>query len=410
VYKWQINKQISVNFTVERTVFCFFWLLWLGYGFLLCHLGFGEDTDAWLMAQTAQKLSLGQGYDPARSFGNPLYEFLLVLIQPKQNWFLSNVFSLLLASVFLWRLRSYFLLLTEIQLLIARLSVMVLPVFIEAATSSIEYLLGWLLLFETLHASKNVLIRMFWCFLILAVFTRLEFFILLIPIFFPKNEKVFPFFFLIAVFFSFLFWSFGKNPAPFYFLQDAIHFYAGRIFFLFKQAGAWLPIYLILLMGILLNKQIEPWYWKTGIIGLVFFIFFPFEWAYCFPVMLFGLVAWIPIGSKPIQVAIPILFFLLSTFDFKSFSFFNLPPNYKRRLEMTKLYQEAQVCDFKQATLFLEGATYLPTDTRNWEKLMGNRLFHRKNSNFFVGEKLTVTELDSLKKTGMEIKERLSGP
>jgi len=77
---------------------------------------------------------------------------------------------------------------------------------------------------------------------------------------------------------------------------------------------------------------------------------------------------------------------------------------------MTKLYQEAQVCDFKQATLFLEGATYLPTDTRNWEKLMGNRLFHRKNSNFFVGEKLTVTELDSLKKTGMEIKERLSGP
>ncbi len=72
----------------------------MGYAFALCKLGFGEDTDAWLMAQTAQKLSFGETYDPARSFGNPVYEFLLMLIQSNQNWFWSNFFNLFLGSVF----------------------------------------------------------------------------------------------------------------------------------------------------------------------------------------------------------------------------------------------------------------------------------------------------------------------
>jgi hypothetical protein len=400
---------MSVNFTVERAVFCFFWILWLGYAFALCKLGFGEDTDAWLMAQTAQKLSFGETYDPARSFGNPVYEFLLVLIQSKQNWFWSNFFNLFLASVFLWRLDKYFPFLSGFQLLIARLTLMVLPVFTEAASSSMEYVLVWLLFFEALQARKNGFNWLFWCFSFLIVFTRLEFFLFLIPFFYSKNEKPHFLFYALAAYLGFyLFWSFGQNPSPFSSLENGIQFYGGRIFFLFKQAGPLLPLYLFLLADNLSNRNALTEYQKSGIFALAFFVLFPFEWAYAFPALISGLVSWISIFGKPVQVAIPISTFLLSIIHFETNSFLSFPSNFRNRNEMIKTYTSAQVIDFKRPTLILEGATYLPTNTRNWDKLMNNRLFHKKSSNLFIGERLSEKEIDSLKLSGMAVHQKFS--
>ena len=411
--KWQVNKQNNVNFTVERAVFCFFWFFWLVYGVKLCHLGFGEDTDAWLMAQTAQKLSFGEGYDPARSFGNPVYEFLLVLIQPHQNWFLSNLFNLFLASLFLWRLGKYFPGLSEIQLLTVRLTLLVLPIFTEAATCSMEYMLVWFLLMEALLAEKNGQIWLFWCLVFLAVFTRFEFLLFFIPIIFYKNEKAIsplPFYFLLFIVASFIFWSFGKNPAPFSSVEGSIYFYGGRLFFLFKQAGVLSAIYLGLLAGIIFNLKEKNGYQKVGIVALVFFVLFPFEWAYSFPAMIFGLVILVSKSNKPSHLALPFFVLMLTFIKIQTGSILNYPSNFRNREEMTRMYNVAQIIDYQQATLVLEGATFLPTDTRNWEKGLNNRLFHRKNSNFFVAEKLTLQELDSLKKVGMVVLKSLPMP
>jgi hypothetical protein len=178
--KRQISTQNSVNFSDERLIFVFSCLAFCLVGSHLAQLGFGEDTDAWLMAQTARKLALGLGYDPARSFGNPLYEHLLIFLQPRLNWEWSNLVNLFLGVVFVWRLPLLFPFLSVRQSLILRLSVMALPVFMEAATSSMEYMLAWSLLLETLLAWNTKRLAAFFCFETLAIFTRLEFLPLLV--------------------------------------------------------------------------------------------------------------------------------------------------------------------------------------------------------------------------------------
>jgi hypothetical protein len=286
---------------------------------------------------------------------------------------------------------------------------MVLPVFTEAASSSMEYMLVWVLFFEALQARKNRFNWLFWCLSFLIVFTRLEFILFLIPFFYSKNEKPhIPFYVLAASFGFYLFWSFGKNPSPFTSFETGIQFYAGRIFFLFKQAGLLLIVYLFLLAGILSNRKALTEYKKSGIIALAFFVFFPFEWAYAFPALLSGLVGWISIFRKPVQFAIAISSFLLSITHFETDSFLSFPSNFRNRNEMIKTYTTAQVIDFKRPTLILEGATYLPTNTRNWDKLMNNRLFHKKSSNLFIGERLSEKEIDSLKLSGMAVHQKFS--
>jgi hypothetical protein len=51
----------------------------------------------------------------------------------------------------------------------------------------------------------------------------------------------------------------------------------------------------------------------------------------------------------------------------------------------------------------LFGATYFPTNSKNWEKSMTNRLFRRKGTNFFVGERFKESELDSIKNAGFQL-------
>ena len=77
-------------------------------------------------------------------------------------------------------------------------------------------------------------------------------------------------------------------------------------------------------------------------------------------------------------------------------------------MEMTRDFQWAQSVDFPQKTLLLYGATWFPTDVGHWEKVLDNRIFHRKGSRFYVGEKLNRPEiLDSLRSAGFQIYEKI---
>jgi len=403
--KRQIQSQIKVKLTVERFVFSCFWLAWCCWCYTLCQLGFGEDTDAWLMAQTAQKLSFGLPYDPARSFGNPLFEYLLVILQPNQQWFWSNLFNLLLASIFLWRISHYFSFLTNIQVLIIRLSLMAFPIFTEAASSSMEYMLAWLLFMETVAVHKTNSKWRALIFATLTVFTRLEFFPIFLFGLFPqlkgKISNAFTFYIgLTLAFVMYLVWAYGKNPSPFYSIESAIHFYAGRLYFLLRQAGIWIPVYLFLFSGIIC-RTFE--FRRIGLASLLFFLLFPFEWAYAFPALLFGLFGWISTSSIQKRFVFLAGIFMVTCMDFSGKLNFGLASNFETRTEMNQLFKLATYANFEKPTLILYGATYFPTDTRLWIKQMENRLFNRKNSNLFVGEKLLDGEIDSLQNVGFQV-------
>ena len=119
--------------------------------------------------------------------------------------------------------------------------------------------------------------------------------------------------------------------------------------------------------------------------------------------MFFGIVGIAKTFSTRIISGLPIFILLASLFGFSGEVNFGLPQNYGERKEMTKLYSLAQKADFQSSTIFLFGATFLPTDTKNWEKSMGSRLFQKKNSNLFVAERLSISELDSLYTSGFQI-------
>ena len=412
--KRQISKENPVNFSDERLIFVLFCLAWCLWGWLLVQQGFGEDTDAWLLAQTAEKLLLGQGYDPARSFGNPVYEFLLVILQPEQVWIWSNLFNLFLSVLFLWRLPLAFPFLKPLEGLILRLSLLAMPIFTEAATSSMEYMLCWWLLLESLLALKSERRKLLYVFVSLACFTRLEFYPLLLFTFWGNvfGEKTAgislskPFFVILSVsWLLYLGWAMDKNPSPFTDLESGFRFYAGRIGYLIKQADVLTPIYIYLIIGAIQMKTHDSLFYRLGLGNFLFFILFPFEWAYILPTMVIGLVS--RISSFPSHrwwmMPIGILAASLLSWNMKTKFSFQLPSNYSRRKEMTKLYLLAQKAHPRNPTLLLYGATFLPTNTRTWEKAMGNRLFHRKNSYLYVGEKLNKTELDSLLESGFQI-------
>jgi hypothetical protein len=411
--KRQISTQNSVNFSDERLIFVFFCLVFCLFGSYQAQFGFGEDTDAWLMAQTARKLALGWGYDPARSFGNPLYEHLLMFLQPGLRWEYSNVLNLFLGVIFVWRLPLLFSFLSVRQSLILQLSIMAIPVFNEAATSSMEYMLAWWLLLETLLAWKTKRLIAFFCFASLAIFTRLEFLPLLAlalrtsltdPHSDYKKLRI-PIFILLAGWTLYLFWAWGQNPPPFTDFSGGLRFYGGRIWFLTGQAGINIILYIWLLTGIGQLKASEPVLYRLGTGNLVLFCFLPFEWAYSFPALLIGLAGLIRSLNPRLNWLVPagILLGSFLSWNMKTKFSFQLPSVLIHRTEMTIQYELAQRRHSAKPTVLLFGATWFPTNPENWEKSMQNRLFHRTQSYFYVAEKLTSKEIDSLRNTGFDL-------
>lgn len=385
--------------TAERQFFAFAALIWLVVSGYLCTLGFGADPDAWLMAQTAQKLQLGFGYDPARSAGNPLYEFLIAFLQQEGQWLFSNLASLGVASIILWRLPMYFP--ENLGIPIFRLMLMVLPWFWEAATSSIETIFAlwfWLEAGFQINRDKKLAAALL---LLLSSFTRPEYFLLISLTdwrFWKKNNLIW---FTSLVFIStYLYWVQGKNPMPFHDLNSAIRFYGGRIFTLIQDPKWMIVIFLFIGPTIWKSSPGNSIFSKGAVVNIGVFCLFPFEWAYLLPFMVVALsrlkVRWKSLVLI-LSIALPFL-------QFKSDFHPKLGLPWADRVWKTETFQLAQRADFQQKTILLYGATWLPTDVEAWSKSMQNRLFHRENSYFYLGEKIsTISELDSLHKAGFQI-------
>jgi hypothetical protein len=383
------------------------WLLWNIWCFPLCFLGFGEDTDAWLMAQTIQKLKQGLPYDPARSLGNPLYEFAASLLPFLPLGRLTNFINLLLANFFLFRIKAFFPFSSPFSLGFTRLALMCMPFFQEAATSSMEYIPAWLLFFETRRALhfKNP----FWFFagLVMCSFLRIEFFLFLRILFSTSkrhsNLQIFLWIFCLGLISFYLGWVWGKNPAPFSDLPSALSFYGGRLMYLLRQAGLLLPAYLVpfFLVSGLKRDFFMPSEMKTNIL---FFIIFPFEWAYIFPVWLWSANVLADSDySHPRLLLLPVVGFFLGFFTV-------FPPGWgmpaqvlKRKLQL-KWLDWAEKQKPEKPEILLHGATFIPWDYQKWEKVLDNRIFRKRGSLLYVGEKLQEAELDSLFRLGFRVR------
>jgi len=404
--KRQNRIEISANFSVEWVVFSGIFLSWLLFSLVLCFQGFGGDADAWLMARTAALLRAGEAYDPARSLGNPLWEFLLALLQPGLRFECSNLFNLLTSLVFLWRIKLLIPDFSQVNIVLVCLMLCCLPVFTEGASSSMELMPAWYLWLECLIALRNNQGKRFGMLYVLVCLIRPEFMLILLHGLF-RRKSLLPFYlpgFLIWL--TSLLYTFGKNPLPFSGLEETLLFYAGRIWFLIRQAGLLLPAYLFLIFRSLWQQDFFlRW---SGIPALIFFCFFPFEWAYAFPALFSGLLSLAAAsGEKKLR---RLLFVLMpaSVLSVWISPLSGMAGLYLQRHTMLAQYAQAQAYLPEKPTLLLDGATFLPTDFRLWKRSMQNRLFQKKGSNFFVAERLQEKELDSLRRKGFEIY-RLSG-
>lgn len=373
--------------------------LWLGLSLYLCTLGFGADPDAWLMAQTAEKLRLGFGYDPARSAGNPLYEFLLIVLQKGQQSYFSNLVNLTAACLVLWRLPIYFS--DNSNTAFFRLMLMVLPWFLEAATSSMETILAlWFWLEAGLNMERRRSIPA-WFFLMAASFTRPEYFLLISLQDWRFWKQNLPFWLLgLVCILAYLIWVQGINPVPFHDLNSMFWFYGGRIFTLFQDGKVVLIFTLFFASTVWKSADSNKVFTRGAWVNIVVFCLFPFEWAYLLPFMVAALSRiqsrW-KLTVLALSIALPFLHFTLG-FHVE----FNSP--WADRILKKETFRLAQKVDFQEKTILLYGATWLPTDVHAWKKLMQNRLFHRSNSNFYVGEKISSSsELDSLHNSGYQI-------
>ncbi len=399
--KRQNRFEISANFSVERVVFSGIFLSWVLFTLFLCYQGFGADTDAWLMARTAGLLRAGEGYDPARSLGNPIWEFLLALLQPGLRFECSNLFNLLTSLVFLWRINLLLPDFSRKTVLSVCLLLCCLPVFTEGASSSMELMPAWYLWLECLIALRNNQGKRFGMLYVLLCLTRAEFLLFLLHGLF-RRKNLLPFY-LPGIFVCIisLLYNFGKNPVPFAGTEEALFFYGGRLWFLIRQAGLLLPVYLFLIFRCLWQQDyFLRW---SGIPALILFFIFPFEWGYAFPAMLSGLLS-LPLKSGEKMLRRLLLFVLpASVFSFLIAPSSGLTGLFLHRRTMMAQYQLALEYQPEKPVLLLEGATFLPTDFRLWERGMQNRLFRKRGSHFFVAERLNENDLDSLRLKGFEV-------
>lgn len=388
-------------------------LLFLFYEIWMAGLGFGEDTDAWLMAQTAEKIRMGLGYDPARSFGNPMYEILIAFLQMGDQWWVSNLFNLLIFIFLLIRIPFYFPELSENQIQSIRFLFLVFPIFFKNAGSSIEFVPGLFFLFEANKAILNNHLPkvIFWT--AVGAFTRLEFLPLLFiaqMTFWQRNWRIS--FSLTGIWFVYLIWVWNKNPPPFFSFNEGLIFYLTRIGVLVESMGIAILLVPILLFAFQKAQLGESWK-MLGFTNLALFICFPFEWEYALPFCSLSILS-LGIHLKFREAVLFGLVFLVTSLvkpeirNWKNglFSFRLEWPHTNRQASFFS-YCMAQQIDFGCKTIVLEGATLFPFPVSRWEKILDNRIFHRKNSNFYCGERLSKSELDSLGRSGFQFENNL---
>lgn len=358
------------------------------------------------MAQTVQKLQQGFGYDPARSFGNPVYEFTASLFPVLPLGLNTNVLSLVLANLFLFRLPRYFSFLNSAGLLFFRLMLMVMPFFQEAATSSMEYLPAWLVFFETRRAFKDSKFVYFFIGLIVSAFLRIELFVFLSILFFCKPGhhpiSLFVWMICLGMLSFYLGWAWGINPAPFADFPSGLKFYGGRFFSLLKQAGLLSPAYFLPFLLFLLPR-LRKNYSADIKANLLFFVLCPFEWAYLFPAWLAAL--FLVFGRTAVQPRfffLPAAIFLLGLFALSPFSFGQSASLMKRK-EQLKWLEWADAQNPEKPEILLFGATFIPVNIREWEKVLDTRIFRKKGTLLYVAERLSGPDLDSLVKQGFSV-------
>ncbi len=398
----QNKPEKAVNFSVGSAFFSGMIVLWLLYELALCFQGFGSDADAWLMAQTAARLAAGLGYDPARSLGNPAWEYFLVLLQPDYQFVFSNAFNLCLALIFLFRLKDLLPNLELSQIWLIRICLALLPVFSEAAASSMELMPAWFLFQECLLALKKSQFKWLGILVLVLSFTRPEFyFLILIVVWFQQRGALRSLLVPGILLGIYLYWVIGKNPAPFEGLESALRFYAGRMWFLFRQAGLLFSVYILCLAYSV--KQKNALLRISGLYSLLLFVVFPFEWAYAFPAIFSGLIAFLSaLPATRIRLTIGALLLLSLGSDLIS-PISGLGGLYATRNKMLNQFRQAENFRPQRPCLLVEGATFLPTRFQDWERSHQNRLFNKKGTQFWVGERLSKAEVDSFQKEGFWI-------
>lgn len=378
------------------------------YGIFLISLGFGLDTDAWLMAQTAEKLRMGDGYDPARSLGNPLYEFLIVPLQWNEQWTLSNATNLLIFCIIIWRIPTYFPEIEQRKVPAIRLLFLLFPLFLKNATSSIEFIPALWFLMEAIAAMKKNAVSISCIWTVAAIFCRLEFAIFLLAGQMSFWQKRLPAFFIIlAAWAMFIFFVWNKNPVPH---QDSwSSFYFHRLGALMVHGGTAFLVYPFLIIALINWQTAEFRYKNLALSNLILFLVFPFEWEYLLPFFLISLVALAHWGNDKQVLGFGILLQLLNFIHFQWDTRTNhlslqLQLPHRERADAFSQYLWAQKYHPAQKTVYLSGATLFPFPVKRWEKIQDNRMFHRRGSHFYVAERLTQGELDSLQKSGWILK------
>lgn len=396
----------------EKSVLLVFYLFWLSIGLYACTLGFGADTDAWLLVRTALKLVQGKGYDPARSLGNPAYELALTGLFPLfRLGVIPNMLNLGLAIVFLSRLPRYFPLLSDSLYVGFTIILGIQLWWLECATSTLEFMPAWLLTFEALHRFlKNPHAFLAWGMAAFAVAFRLEFALFFLIAFWPKctsfrlRIQLALIFICLPALFIMAVW--GINPLPFSGISGLFFFYLGRLKVLFFQSGlqaVWIAgsllIWLTKLFSDCKNDPMSRFAWCNA----CFFLLFPFEWAYAGPAFLVAQASvWPGLSNRGRYLALLGLGFGLLPVQ-TGFSSGFLPSIWQDRMEIKLLYIRAQASDPAVPTIWLYGATWLTTHSEQWEEVLPGRMFHKKESKLFVAERLNFHQLDSLAHRGFRL-------
>lgn len=370
-------------------------------------LGYGADSDAWLMVHTALKLRMGEAYDPARSFGNPLYEYFLCLLPHPDAYRVSNGLNSVLALFFLYRLGAAFPGLAPGRLLFLQVCWLVFPPFYEAASSTMDYLPAWVCWLEAhirLQRGRHLPAALF---LLAATGFRPETGALaalaygLPP---GRNRRVYALPLLAALVWCFL--QSGKNPLPAGSFSQWLDFYLGRIRFWAGQTGLWLlPIFFSVRQGLKVLDFGRPECRPVLTFGL-FFLLLPFEWAYGFPALLLlsGKAAAHFSGAR--ITALPVLLTLAGFFPW-GYPGNPVVPGWpgpvQQRMRMHSEFLAAGTAAPPFPALILNGATWIPIDPTCWEAEIPGRLFRKKGSLLSVGERLSPAETDSLRQAGFRI-------
>jgi hypothetical protein len=363
-----------------------------------------------LLSQTAQKIQNGLGYDPARSFGNPLYEFFLALFpQPAGMGRLTNGINLLLSVWFLLRLPRLFPDFSEREILYLRVLCLAFPVFTSAASSSIEFMPTWVFMLEAFLAvqlNRKILFTLFFAALIACRIEFSVFFLLLFPFVKHPFRRFFGITVVSGVVVALIWvgWMSGKNPLPWTDFSGYLRFYLGRLAFLGREAGLMVSIYGLALAYLFHSKAPMSIQRLFGLGNLAFFAVFPFEWAYLFPAFLVGMSIWIRTMQALTWFVLPwaALSSCLTISQSNSLEW-DYPRQMTVRKKQIELVHWASNYQSRKPLMLLFGATVIPVDILKWESDPSHRIFYKKGTGLVVAERLLNSEILYFHKHGFQI-------